>query len=219
MDYPLLARFSWRQLSLCWRRRVWGSCLFPWNRNWGVYSLWPWTLGNPNHDGNDLLLTEVHELRHAMGQEHSSDPTAITAPFYQYMETDHSHYLMMTHRASWRSMVHLTRFLHRQDLCRQCPHTARPLPWTPGRMTGPNLPGLPLADLPILEPKPVSAMGTLTRAILHREMFVFKDQWFWRVRNNRVMARYPHANYLILAGLASKYRHNLWKQWREFCLL
>uniref|UniRef100_A0A3Q4I1I4 Matrix metallopeptidase 15a n=1 Tax=Neolamprologus brichardi TaxID=32507 RepID=A0A3Q4I1I4_NEOBR len=145
----------------------------------------PWTLDNENPKGIDLFLVAVHELGHALGLQHSDNPGATMAPFYQW--------------------VHTQNFtLHEDDI--------RGIQSIYGEKNPrPHLASHPLylhhhpipARLPDNQPPDICDGDFDTVTMLRGEMFVFKGRWFWRVRRNRVLDNYPMPISVFWNGLPS----------------
>ncbi|XP_053127353.1 matrix metalloproteinase-15 isoform X2 [Hemicordylus capensis] len=150
----------------------------------------PWTLENADVSGNNLFLVAIHELGHSLGLEHSSNPTAIMAPFYQWMDTEN----FQLPEDDLRGIQQL------YGTPGKLPQPTKPFPTVGPRKPDRRPPRPPPPGKPNQPPRPGNPdqyepnicdgdFDTVT--MLRGEMFVFKGLWFWRVRHNRVLDNYP----------------------------
>uniref|UniRef100_A0A8C8JTR8 Matrix metallopeptidase 15a n=1 Tax=Oncorhynchus tshawytscha TaxID=74940 RepID=A0A8C8JTR8_ONCTS len=162
----------------------------------------PWTLDNHNPSGIDLFLVAVHELGHALGLEHSDNPSAIMAPLYQYMDTK-------TFSLPDDDRSGIQKIYEPEPDPTDAPHLP-PIPDPEPTIPWPD----PVPVTPYIrrdEPRrPVQPDHTAldicdgdfdTVTMLRGEMFVFKGRWFWRVRRNHVLDNYPMPISVFWVGL------------------
>ncbi|XP_076849605.1 matrix metalloproteinase-14-like isoform X1 [Brachyhypopomus gauderio] len=165
----------------------------------------PWTTGNVDQGGNDVFLVTVHELGHALGLEHSGDPSAIMAPFYQWMDTenfvlpdDDRRGIQQIYGWSAGIMLHiikgpLGKILDKANtvLSIRFSVLSPPVGVRAGEVPKPPAPRpTTRPDRPSFGPD-ICEGHFDTIAVLRGEMFVFKEKWFWRMRGGKPQEGYP----------------------------
>uniref|UniRef100_A0A8C2CR09 Matrix metallopeptidase 14a (membrane-inserted) n=1 Tax=Cyprinus carpio TaxID=7962 RepID=A0A8C2CR09_CYPCA len=120
-------------------------------------------------DGEGGFLAHAYFPGHALGLEHSGDPSAVMAPFYQWMDTEN--FVLPDDDKRGIQQIYGAG-------SSEVPRPPAPRPPT-------RRPDRPSFGPDICE----GHFDTIT--FLRGEMFVFKEKWFWRVRDGKPLQGYP----------------------------
>uniref|UniRef100_A0A158Q8F8 ZnMc domain-containing protein n=1 Tax=Elaeophora elaphi TaxID=1147741 RepID=A0A158Q8F8_9BILA len=156
-----------------------------------------WTIeltGDPYRQQVSLRSIAMHEFGHSIGLSHSNQEDSIMYAFYQY---DLPAKLSYDDLLAVQALYGGGNYHPRKPIDVPRPHltttTQSPLlPRTPEQPTDqfPTIhPDTP--DLPIPEPDPCKSKYDAIASIRH-EIFVFKDRWFWRIRQDGILRQSPH---------------------------
>uniref|UniRef100_A0A8C4S1J2 Matrix metallopeptidase 30 n=2 Tax=Erpetoichthys calabaricus TaxID=27687 RepID=A0A8C4S1J2_ERPCA len=150
-----------------------------------------WTL-SPR--GINLLLVAAHEFGHALGLDHSRDPSALMYPTYQYVDT-RGYQLPRDDRLGVQALYG-SRQPNRPEPARP---TEKPKP-QPNPKPNPN-PGDPASTVPAVPEQCNRDLVFDAATSIRKELYFFKNGYFWKkstlfngIQLNTVKSVWPQIN-------------------------
>ncbi|KAL4002392.1 Matrixin family protein [Acanthocheilonema viteae] len=156
-----------------------------------------WTValtGDPYRQQVSLRSIAMHEFGHSIGLSHSNQEDSVMYAFYQYdLPAKLSYDDLLAVRTLYGGGAYHPK--EPTDAPRLHSTTTTQSPSLPRRPEQPTnqLPTIhpDTPELPIPEPDPCKSEYDAVASI-RQEIFVFKDRWFWRIRQDGTLSQSPH---------------------------
>ncbi|UYV61285.1 MMP15 [Cordylochernes scorpioides] len=164
-----------------------------------------WTSAHADPDeeaGVNLFAVAAHEFGHSLGLSHSSVPGSLMFPYYQGIGENFQ--LPFDDRVGIQQLYGAKNPIRWGPMVTRPPQHQTPRPPPPPQPTRrppeptrrppePTRRPPPSQRPPVIDKPPpdncITSFDALS--VIRRELFIFKDRWFWRVTDNRLMKGYP----------------------------